>query len=171
MKPPSHVLITGFMGSGKSTVAAALARALGYPVIDLDDHIAEREGRTAQIIIDQEGENSFREVETRALQDALERRTESVIALGGGAWTLDRNRALAARYGGFSVWLDAPFELCWRRIGNQSAVRPFARDIERARLLYEERRTAYGLAGLRIEVSPEQKAEELAAEIEGALRL
>jgi shikimate kinase len=167
---PPFILITGFMGAGKTCVAAELARRLECRMIDLDEFIAAREGRTPQQIIDEEGEPRFREMETRALRDVLERGEARVIALGGGAWTFERNRALIAQHGGFTVWLDAPFELCWQRIAGEGATRPLARDHAQARGLYDERRALYELAELHVQVSEGKDADDLAAEITEAIR-
>jgi shikimate kinase len=166
-----RVVITGFMGAGKTTVGRALARILGETFIDLDDAVREFEGRGPRELIDAEGEESFRESETRALRRVLEEGSARVVATGGGAWTLARNRSLVAEHGCLSVWLDAPFELCLRRIEEQGGrdSRPFARDIERAAKLYEQRLAAYRQADLRVAVAPEASAEELAAEIVAAL--
>ena len=122
-------------------------------------------------MIDSEGEEYFRAAETRALGRALEQGAASVIATGGGAWALERNRALVAAHGCLSVWLDAPFDLCLGRIdaGGGPGERPLARDPARARRLYEERLAAYRLAGLRVPVTPRSTVEELAAEIAAAL--
>src|SRR5918911_223736 len=97
------VVITGFMGAGKTTVAGALAERLGRRALDLDEFIAGREGRTAQTIIDEDGEQRFRELETEALREALET-DAGVIALGGGTWTIERNRALVAEHTVLTVW-------------------------------------------------------------------
>lgn len=165
-----RVVITGFMGAGKTTVGRALARLLGEAFTDLDDAVAAAEGRGPRELIDEEGEASFREAETRALRRELEAGAARVISTGGGAWTLARNRALVAEHGCLSVWLDAPFDLCLARIADEAGRtdRPLARDPERARLLYEERLAAYGLADVRVRVTPGRGAEELAAEIAGA---
>jgi shikimate kinase len=166
-----RVVITGFMGAGKTTVGRALARILGETFVDLDDAVREFEGRGPRELIDAEGEESFRESETRALRRVLEEGSARVVATGGGAWTLARNRSLVAEHGCLSVWLDAPFELCLRRIEEQGGrdSRPFARDIERAAALYEQRLAAYRQADLRVAVAPEAGAEEVAAEIVAAL--
>lgn len=167
----ARVVITGFMGAGKTTVGRALANLLGEPFIDLDDAVRELEGRGPRELIDEEGEDYFREAETRALRDVLERGEARVVATGGGAWTLARNRALVAEHGGLSVWLDAPFDLCLQRIDTEGArdARPFARDTERARRLYAERLAAYQQADLRVHVTTGAAAEELAAQIADAL--
>jgi shikimate kinase len=166
-----RVVITGFMGAGKTTVGRALARLLGETFIDLDDAVKELEGRDPRELIDEEGEDYFREAETRALQHVLEEGAARVVATGGGAWTLARNRSLVAAHDSLSVWLDAPFELCLQRIEAEGArdSRPFARDSERARRLYVERLAAYRQADLRVSVTPEAGAEELAAEVVAAL--
>ncbi len=166
MSRPSRIIfITGFMGAGKTTVAAALAQRLDCRAIDLDRLIAEREGRTAQTIIEEEGEARFREIETRALREALENGAGCVIALGGGTWTLEQNRSLITEHQGYTVWLDAPFELCWRRIKSEGNVRPLARDPQMARHLYDERRAIYRLAALRVQASETRSADDMASEI------
>lgn len=158
------VVITGFMGAGKTTAAAALAVRLGCRAIDLDEFIAAREGRTAQRIIDEDGEPRFRELETAALRAALQTDAR-VIALGGGAWTVERNRALVAEHEGRTVWLDAPFELCWGRIENCVQDRPLARDPARARALYDARGASYGLADVRLKIEDGTSARAIAEQI------
>ena len=171
MSPGRRVVITGFMGAGKTTVGRALANLLGETFVDLDDAVRELEGRSPRELIDEEGEDYFRAAETRALRRVLEEGAARVVATGGGAWTLARHRSLVGEHGCLSVWLDAPYELCRRRIEEQGAAseRPFARDPERARALYEQRLAAYGLADLRVSVAPESGAEEVAARIAAAL--
>jgi shikimate kinase len=92
-----------------------------------------------------------------------------VIALGGGAWTIAENRALIAVHDCFTVWLDAPFELCWQRITASEGTRPLAPDRESAKRLYDERRPIYALAELHIYATQEKSIEDLAAEIIKAL--
>jgi shikimate kinase len=164
-----RIFITGFMAAGKTTLASFLARRLDCPMVDLDQLIREREGRSPQQVIDEDGEARFRELETRALRAVLENEASSIVALGGGAWTVEQNRALIAERGGFTIWLDAPFELCWQRIGSAGDSRPLARDRERAERLYGERRALYGLADLRVQAAAERSAEDVAAEVEHAL--
>ncbi|HEV2705729.1 MAG TPA: shikimate kinase [Pyrinomonadaceae bacterium] len=161
-----RVVIAGFMGAGKTCVAEALARRLGCAWEDLDAVVCEREGRTPGELIEAEGEAVFREAETRALRDVLERDEARIVALGGGAWTLERNRALVAAYDCLTIWLDAPFELCWQRTLRDAHTRPLARTRESAARLYDERRALYALAAVRIEVAAEASAEDLAASIE-----
>jgi len=169
MSESRRVLLTGFMGAGKTTVARALARLLVARSLDLDDVVFAREGRTAQQLIDEEGEAAFRDAETRALEEALGDEGARVVATGGGAFTFERNRALVEAHGCLTVWLDAPFELCWQRTQAEDNPRPFARDKAKAIELYERRRDAYALASLRLSVEPDSTPEQLAHEIARAL--
>jgi shikimate kinase len=163
------IVITGFMGSGKSTVARALARRLDSLMLDLDSEILKQEGRSAKQIIEDDGESSFREIETRVLRDVLENNPAGVVALGGGAWTLPRNRDLVTSAGGISVWLDAPFNLCWQRIAATGDGRPLARSEYEALSLYTERRAAYASADVHVEVTGRKTTDEVALEIAKAL--
>jgi shikimate kinase len=159
------ILITGFMAAGKTTIAAALARALDCSMIDLDQFIAEREGRSVPCIIDESGVEYFRRAETLALEAALESKSARVVALGGGTWTIARNRALIREHEGLTVWLDAPFELCWRRILRTGSTRPLAREREGALELFQTRRALYEMAALRVQVFEESNTAQIVAEI------
>lgn len=161
--PP--IIIAGFMGSGKTSVADALARYLNCSSVDLDQQITVSNGRSPKEIIEQDGEQSFREIETRILQDVLQRSEARIIALGGGAWTLQRNRDLISEQGGITVWLDVPFELCWERILATRGSRPLAPDRDRAQTLYDERRPHYALAQLHVVVTSDKTLEGISAEI------
>ena len=163
------IVITGFMGSGKTTLAFALASVLNCRAIDLDQAITEVEARTPRQIIEDDGEAAFREIETRRLRETLELNLARVIALGGGAWTRQRNRALVAEHNGFTVWLDAPFDLCWQRIAAAGNERPLAPSEELARRLYLDRRHHYELATLHVVTNGEVGADRLAAAIARAV--
>ncbi|MDQ1558971.1 MAG: shikimate kinase [Pyrinomonadaceae bacterium] len=177
--PRRRIVLTGFMCAGKTTVARALAARLGCAAADTDARVVARAGRSIEAIIDSDGEARFRQLEHAALRDILESGDDTgardssddtgacVIALGGGAWTIAENRALIAAHRCLTVWLDAPFELCWQRVTNSAAdaARPLARDRERARELYDARRAAYARATLRVRVTEAQSAADTAAEI------
>jgi shikimate kinase len=163
--PQRRIVITGFMCAGKTTVARALAARLDCVMLDTDAALVEREGRSIEAIIDDDGEARFRQLERDALRAVLECDGARVVALGGGTWTIAENRALIAAHDCLTVWLDAPFDLCWQRIANSADARPLARDRERARELYDARRSAYELATLRVEIAEARSAEDTAAEI------
>jgi shikimate kinase len=164
-----RIVITGFMGSGKTSVARALGQRLNCSSIDLDEEITALNELTPAELIVQQGEAAFREIETNALHQALEHGAR-IIALGGGAWTIPRNRDLLAARSCLTVWLDVPFEVCWRRITTAGVNRPLAPNRQQARALFVERRPLYRLATIRIATNEEIQATEVARRIEEAIR-
>ncbi len=100
-----NLFLIGYRATGKSTVAQALAARLGMPAIDADVEIERRAGRTIAEIFTHDGEQAFRDWETRVVND-LAAREGVVVALGGGAVLREENRrALAGR--GKTIWLQA----------------------------------------------------------------
>jgi shikimate kinase len=160
-----RIVIVGFMGCGKTTIGAALARQLDQKFVDLDSYITEREHRSPAEIIQTDGEAAFREIETMALRDVLADSRAAVIALGGGAWTVPANRTLVALQDCLSIWLDAPFELCWKRIAVGDTVRPMAPDRATAEARFRDRSTSYVSAEQRISIKESDNAETIVAEI------
>jgi shikimate kinase len=150
------LVITGFMGSGKTRIARELAQRLNLEMIDLDQNITHREGRSPAQLINEEGEAAFRSLESEVLHELLAIESPYVIALGGGAWIEARNRALIEEYGCTSIWLDVPFEVCWKRIEASDEERPLGKTRAEAQARYERRRPIYALAKVHIQVSPDE---------------
>ena len=160
-----RIVITGFMGSGKTSVARELAQRLGLAIVDLDELITARQGRSPAQLIIEEGEQAFRSLETLELRELLKTHSAVVIALGGGAWIEETNRALMDEYSCLSVWLDAPFELCWARIEASGDDRPLGKTREQAQALYERRRPIYQLAKVQVPVTADESFEDLVSRI------
>jgi len=123
------------MACGKSTIGRVLSKKLHRPFIDLDEWIETKIGCTIAELIKREGEERFRQIETETLRRSAQSEL-SVIAPGGGAITRAENRELMSQLG-ITVWLDAPFDLCWQRIKQDRVVRPLAPNEQAARLRYE----------------------------------
>lgn len=120
-RPAQRIVLTGFMGSGKSTVGPMLAAELGWSFVDLDDVIAERTGLTVPQIFAERGESAFRREETAALASVLGR-PRTVIALGGGAPETLGNRLLLEQTPATAVvYLEAPFATLADRCIRQAA--------------------------------------------------
>ena len=79
-----HVIMTGFMGAGKTTVGKALAEKQKVPFLDTDQLIEEKAGMTISRIFETQGEEAFRKMETSVLEDLLKRNDQTVISVGGG---------------------------------------------------------------------------------------
>ena len=152
MKP---LVITGFMGCGKSKLAREVARRLNVTMIDLDDRITASEGRSPAELIVEDGEAAFRKIETSTLRDVLQNGEAKVISLGGGAWIQDANRELINQYGCLSLWLDTPFEICWARIEASDEIRPLGKTRDEALALYEQRRPIYQVADVHFTIREE----------------
>ena len=162
LKSNYPIVITGFMGCGKTKVARELARELNAVMVDLDDQITKRVGRSPAQLIDEDGEPAFRAIESDTLRHVLEIGEARVIALGGGAWIQETNRQLLDEHGCLSIWLDAPFEMCWTRIAASQEDRPLGRTREQALALYEQRRPVYELANVHIPIREESVGDVVA---------
>lgn len=103
-----HLVLVGLMGSGKSTVGRLLAERLGRPLLDTDDEIERRTGRSVREIFAADGEDAFRAVEADVVADALAHDTPSVVAAAGGVVLSERTRALLRDPSCRVVWLAAP---------------------------------------------------------------
>src|SRR5215210_7167614 len=101
------------MGSGKTTLGRVLARALRREFVDLDRAIVKEAGKGIPEIFAEHGEERFRELEHRALLDALEDRTPSVVACGGGVVVRPENRALLRDVR--TVFLREDIDVLYRR--------------------------------------------------------
>jgi len=164
MKDEKRIILTGFMGVGKTTVAKHLAHLLECERLDLDAMIVESEHLTIAEIIERDGIEKFRQIETANLQRILESDAK-VIALGGGAWTIEENRRLIKAHNFTTVWLESSFEHCWLNISASKRVRPLARNKTEARKLFEERQRVYCLADWHFIIKPELNSFEVAKRI------
>ncbi len=156
------VYLVGFMGSGKSSVARALARRLSWDAVDLDELIEKREHATVADIFKRRGEPYFRAAERSALADQMRRR-HVVIATGGGTYADPENRAAISR-DGVAVWLDVPFDTLVARVPADGR-RPLAANRAEFERLFNLRRVAYAQAHLRLDAgraSIGELAEQLA---------
>ncbi|HET8823748.1 MAG TPA: shikimate kinase [Terriglobales bacterium] len=146
------VALVGFMGAGKTTVGRELARRLNWRFADLDHLIESRQGRAIPQIFQEDGEPRFRELEHRVLGQALADPDSRffVLALGGGAFVVEKIRALLRERQVPAVWLDAPAEELFRRCDQPEVVRPLRKDPEQFTKLYEQRLSSYRQADLHV---------------------
>jgi shikimate kinase len=165
MNEKIRVVLTGFMGVGKSSVARHLANLVGGKRLDLDHFIEENEGRKIANIIDADGVERYREIEAKWLKEALARLDVRILSLGGGAWTMPANRELLKKKGFTSVWLEASFDHCWRNIAFSRKERPLARDKQKTRQLFEERQKVYCLADWHFVIRPDLTSYDVARQM------
>lgn len=141
----TNIVLIGPMGSGKSTVGAALARRLGRPHVDTDHFFVARHGPIPQYFT-AHGEQAFRAEEERIVTELLDSPRPSVISLGGGSVVSETVRRLLEKE--LVVMLEVTSAQAEARIGD-AVTRPMLTagtedpPIERWRRIYEEREPLY----------------------------
>ena len=144
------IYLVGFMASGKTTIARALAARLGWRSEDVDDLIEKRERSTVAEIFARRGEPYFRAAE-RDILKLVQPLRNLVVATGGGTFVDPENRA-AINLDGVSVWIDVPLADLIPRIPLDGR-RPLAADRAQLERLYVSRVEAYRTAMLRVGAS------------------
>ena len=168
MKP--NIFLTGFSGTGKTTIGREAARILGWQFVDLDERIEADAGTTIDAIFAEHGESHFRSLEAQTLLAACEAERQ-VISTGGGIAESVDNRA-AMMHNGAVVCLEASPETIYERVlaqsvGDGAIVRPMlAADdpLDRIRSLKSLRQLNYTLAHWTVHtdiITPEQAAHEV----------
>lgn len=150
-----RVVLTGFMGAGKTTVGRALAERLGWAFVDADERVEARAGMAIAAIFERQGEARFRAMEAAEIREASggER---LVLALGGGALEAAATREfLASLPETLIVFLDAPLEKLLGRCEGQpdAAVRPVLRDRTRLEERWKTRLPWYREAHLTVDTA------------------
>jgi shikimate kinase len=140
----SRLVLTGFMGSGKTTVGGLLAKRLAWSFLDLDHEIERRDGRSVSRIFAEEGEPGFRRMESLALVSLLGKQ-RMVLALGGGTPEELRNKLLLEQTPRTAViHLAAPFTILVERcLKDGLASRPVMADLDKAEKRFHTRHRVY----------------------------
>lgn len=160
----STIFLTGFMGTGKSTVGKILATRLGYIFVDLDSCIVEKEGCSINEIFSKKGESYFREIEKEQLR-CLVGKNFQVVSTGGGVVIAPENR-LDMRRSGVVINLVAEPEILLKRLREETE-RPLlngAKSLEMIKKMLSERENWYADADIRIDTS-EKNVEDVVREI------
>jgi shikimate kinase len=164
-KSPRNIVITGFMGTGKTTVARIAAGRLGLELVSTDALIEARAGQSIPEIFAQQGEVAFRSLEAIICREVATR-PDVVIDTGGGALLNPTTRAAFTESGLVICLTCAPGEIMRRLSGDSS--RPLLAGDARARIaaLLAERAPVYDALPHHVDttrLSPEQAADEVIA--------
>ena len=165
MKREVRIALTGFMGVGKSSVARHLENITGCRRVDLDALIESTERRSIAEIIDSDGIDTYRTIETEHLKRVVATDAGCVLSLGGGTWTVPENRDLIQGRQFTSIWLESTFEHCWYNIKFSRKDRPLARNKNDAQKLFNDRQKLYCLADWHFVIRPEFNSYEIAHQI------
>jgi len=169
----SNIILVGFMATGKSRVGQILSEETGWPLVDSDDEIVRRTGRSIRRIFDDDGEAAFRELERSVIAD-LCAGSHRIISSGGGAFVDAGNRRLMLA-SGLVVCLSATARTIYCRVGGPGGatgpVRPLLAgdnsediQIERIDRLLDQRAAAYSQAHHTVKtdsLTPQQVAERI----------
>ena len=167
MTTSKHIILTGFMGVGKSTVGKLVAQKLNLPFVDLDAEIAKSTGMPVDFYIHRFGVEAFRRWERRLLGQAL-RQQASVLVPGGGIVMDPENRKKMKQFG-LVVWLKAPKKVLLERLQDQ--LRPLLAERDRGaqmERLLKERWPYYQECTCAVETTflkPEQVADEVVKQL------
>jgi shikimate kinase/3-dehydroquinate synthase len=135
-----HLALIGFMGAGKTTLGAEVARRLGRRFVDLDRELEQSAQQSISDLFETRGEQAFRALEAELTAAALRSGHPAVLALGGGAVeTPEVRRALEER--ALTVLVEVDPATAWERTSGSD--RPLARDEQRFHALYEQRQPRY----------------------------
>jgi shikimate kinase len=146
-----NIVLTGFMGTGKTAVGRHLADELHIPFIDVDSSIAKKAGKSIQEIFTSEGEATFRALETAALAEVAAQ-DKTVIATGGGALLFPKNREILQK-SGILVCLTAKMGTLLERL-KDDLTRPLLSGEkleDKISRLMKERQDVYDLCPFKVE--------------------
>jgi len=165
-----RIVLTGFMGSGKTTVGPLVAERLGWTFVDVDDVIAAEAGTTIPEIFRSEGETEFRRRERETIK-TLARCDGLVLALGGGAIEDDATRMLLVMAPTtLLVHLEVKLETTLARCKGTEHLRPVLADEANLKDRYERRLPLYRMAHVTLNVdtmTPDEVAEAIALAAQG----
>lgn len=135
-----NIILTGFMGSGKSTVGRILAKELNSYFLDTDLLIENFENKTIKEIFEKEGEDAFREMEKRCFEWIKNSVKNTIISVGGGFPVYIPEIKEAGRV----IYLKVDFEDILKRMDNKEIKkRPLFKDIKKAKELFDKRDKIY----------------------------
>lgn len=166
---PDRLILVGYRGAGKTAVGRLVARHIGWDLVDTDELIERAAGRSIAAIFETSGQAAFRELESRAIEQAVGG-TRRVISVGGGAVVAESNRE-RLRAAGLCIWLTAPPEELYRRLQadpNSASQRPALTDtpgLAEVRRVLAFREPFYQAAAHRVVSTSGQLVEDVAQEV------
>ncbi len=161
-----NIILIGFMGVGKGTIARELIKQSGMYGVDTDDLIESMENKKIKKIFEDSGEPYFRELEKKTAKWLEKSVTNTIISTGGGFFKVKNLNKI-----GTVIYLDSSFEAILSRIKNSPNAkrkldkRPLLKDFDKAQALYKERVPLYKAKADLIINAQDRFAKDIAKEI------
>jgi len=158
------IFLIGMMASGKSKTGPKLAELLKYKFIDVDNLVEKVAKQSIELIFKEEGEETFRQLETQCLQEII-KLPSTIVSTGGGVILKKENWGILRQ--GIIVWLDINQEVALERLKAQNNTRPLlsGRDLKKQYInIFNKRKELYSQADIRIQVQ-NQSIEEISQKI------
>ncbi|OUW48700.1 MAG: hypothetical protein CBD56_02020 [Candidatus Pelagibacter sp. TMED196] len=151
-----NLVLTGMMGSGKTTIGKSLSQRLNMQFADIDDIIEKKNGLSISAIFEQRGEKAFRAEEEEESKKAI-KKSNIIIALGGGAF-INENIRDEIKKNSVSIWLDLDIEILYKRV-KLSQKRPLLKNSSKEELkkINNDRKKIYSLADFKIQCTLKNK--------------
>jgi shikimate kinase len=157
-----NIILIGFMGTGKSTVAPLVARKLNMEYVEMDQLIEKKAGKSIDEIFRDEGETVFREYEVAVARD-LKNINNAVVSCGGGV-VMNKIIIDDLKHNGVVVGMFADFETIFKRV-ESDLPRPLFKDRKVAEKLYNFRKPLYEFYSDKKVNTDKRSVEEVAEEI------
>tara|TARA_B100000524_G_C23621339_1_gene359829 strand:- start:341 stop:856 length:516 start_codon:yes stop_codon:yes gene_type:complete len=149
------IILTGMMGSGKTTIGRNLASRLNLSFEDSDQYFVNATGHSIPEIFKRFGEKYFRDAEERIIKTIILEKRNKVLSVGGGAFINEKLRNFIIN-NSTSIWLDASFKTLFNRLKNNTKNRPLFEGYnfeDRLKHILKERTKYYKLAHIRVNVN------------------
>lgn len=167
----SHVIILGYMASGKSSLAKYIGNLIGLKYIDLDDFIVNKHGMSISDMFNFKGEIEFRKIEHTSLKELLNSKEKFIISLGGGTPCYSNNMKLIVENSKKVFFINTPNNILAKRLFYEKKKRPLVSSIDSIKDMLEyvskhlfERFPFYNQAHYKINVN-EKSVSEISKEI------
>lgn len=160
-----NIVLTGFMATGKTKISKALSELTGYKLVDTDEMITEREGKTINEIFEEIGEEGFRKKEHEVICEAA--KLDGYIISTGGGVPLNRENMKELRKNGIIVNLSPSFDVIKERLEKARESRPLLKNSELADIekRFNDRKPFYADCDYSVSVNNEKQPQDFAQTI------
>ncbi|MCR5210859.1 MAG: shikimate kinase [Lachnospiraceae bacterium] len=164
-----NIILTGYMGSGKTSVSRSLERITGLKMLDTDARIEEQAGKSISRIFAEDGEEVFRDMETGLLENLIKEGFKGILSTGGGMPLRRENRILMSRLGTVFYLKASPETICARLLNDTT--RPLLAGetkegkLEKIKSMLEQRKAAYESGADHIVITDGLDIKDIASDI------